>query len=105
VNGYTFYIKAKDKKGVAQNSGINIEAFDPHRLKATYYGYIGDIWELDYADIMQILIFKCQWAKHLTGVNVDYYRLTYNHMVISEKQRIVGVESVKNGDEDYNHYE
>jgi hypothetical protein len=26
-------------------------------------------------------------------------------MVISEKQSIVGVESVKNGDEDYNHYE
>jgi hypothetical protein len=38
----------KDKKSVAQNSGIRIEAIDPQGLKTTYYGYIQDIWELDY---------------------------------------------------------
>jgi hypothetical protein len=48
INWYTYYTKEKDKKGVTQNSGISIEAIDPHGLKTTYYGYIQDIWELDY---------------------------------------------------------
>ena len=30
INSYTFYTKAKDKKSVAQNSGIRIEVFNPH---------------------------------------------------------------------------
>jgi hypothetical protein len=38
----------KDKKNVAQNSSIHIEAIDSQGLKTTYYGYIQDIWELDY---------------------------------------------------------
>jgi hypothetical protein len=29
INGYTCYTKEKDKKSVAQNSGIRIEAIDP----------------------------------------------------------------------------
>jgi hypothetical protein len=40
INGYTYYTKEKDKKSVAQNSSICIEAIDPQRLKTTYYGYI-----------------------------------------------------------------
>jgi hypothetical protein len=47
INGYTYYTKEKDRS-VAQNSGIRIEAFDPLGVKTTYYGYIQDIWELDY---------------------------------------------------------
>jgi hypothetical protein len=43
INGYTYYTKEKDKKNVAQNSGIHIEAIDPQGLKTTYYGYIQDI--------------------------------------------------------------
>jgi hypothetical protein len=38
----------KDKKSVTQNSCIRIEVIDPQGLKITYYGYIQDIWELDY---------------------------------------------------------
>jgi hypothetical protein len=48
INGYTYYTNEKDKKSVAQNSGIRIEAIDPQGLKTTYYGYIQDIWKLDY---------------------------------------------------------
>jgi hypothetical protein len=40
INGYTYYTKEKDKKSVAQNSGIRIEAIDPQGPKTTYYGYI-----------------------------------------------------------------
>jgi hypothetical protein len=38
----------KKTKSVAQNSGIRIKAIDPQGLKTTYYGYIHDMWELDY---------------------------------------------------------
>jgi hypothetical protein len=41
-----------------------------------YYGYIQDIWELDYGLRIQIPVFRCQWIKHPNGVNVDNYRLT-----------------------------
>jgi hypothetical protein len=40
INGYTSYIKEKDKRSVAQNSGIRIKAFDPLGVKTMYYGYI-----------------------------------------------------------------
>jgi hypothetical protein len=48
INVYTYYTKEKDKKSVAQNSGIRIEAINRQGLKTMYYGYIHDIWELDY---------------------------------------------------------
>jgi hypothetical protein len=48
TNEYTYYTKEKDKKGVAQNSSIHIKVIDPQGLKTTYYGYIQDIWKLDY---------------------------------------------------------
>jgi hypothetical protein len=56
----TYYTKEKDRMSVAQNSGICIEAFDPLGVKTTYYGYIQDIWELDYDARLQIPIFKYQ---------------------------------------------
>jgi hypothetical protein len=30
----------KDKRSVAQNSGISVKAFDPLGVKTKYYGYI-----------------------------------------------------------------
>jgi hypothetical protein len=60
INGYTYYTKEKDRRSVAQNSGIRIEAFDPVGVKTMYYGYIQDIWELDYGGRLQILVFKCE---------------------------------------------
>jgi glucose dehydrogenase len=45
-------------------------------LKTTYYGYIHDIWELDYGVRMRIPVFRCQWVKHPNSVNVDNYELT-----------------------------
>jgi hypothetical protein len=76
INGYTYYTKEKDRRCVAQNSGIRIEAFDPLGVKTTYYGYIQDIWELDYGARLQIHVFKCEWVKHPNGVSVDNYGLT-----------------------------
>jgi hypothetical protein len=136
INGYTYYTKEKDKKSVVQNSGICIEAIDPQGLKTTYYGYIQDIWELDYGLRIRILVFRCQWIKHMNGVNVDNYELTLvelkilghkddpwvfadcvaqvfyvldpetgKHIVVSEKQKIIGVDNVEDNDEDINQFE
>jgi hypothetical protein len=41
-----------------------------------YYGYIQDIYELDYDARLQIPVFKCEWVKHLNCTSVDNYRLT-----------------------------
>jgi hypothetical protein len=40
INGYTYYTKEKDRRSVAQNSGICIEAFNLPGMKTTYYRYI-----------------------------------------------------------------
>jgi hypothetical protein len=76
INGYTYYIKEKDRRSVAQNSGIRIEAFEPLGVKTTYYGYIQDIWKFDYDTRLQIPVFKCQCVKHPNGVSMDNYGLT-----------------------------
>lgn len=54
INGYTFYTIAQDKKSTVQNSGVCIDAFHeqfdttgPRGLNS-YYGFIEEIWELDY---------------------------------------------------------
>jgi hypothetical protein len=58
INGYTYYIKEKDSRSIAQNSNIRIEAFDPLGVKTTHYGYIQDIWELHYGARLQVHAFK-----------------------------------------------
>jgi hypothetical protein len=41
--------------------------------KNAYYGYIEEIWEVNYGMSLQILVFKCQWVKHPQGIEVDEY--------------------------------
>jgi hypothetical protein len=49
--GYTFYTKAKENKSVAyQNSCVRINAIDTSGKNITYYGFIEEIWELDYGE-------------------------------------------------------
>jgi hypothetical protein len=65
----------KNKKGVAQNSGVRVEAFNASGEKKSYYGIIQDIWELDYGLIIQIPVLRCQWVRDTTGVSIDNYGL------------------------------
>jgi hypothetical protein len=136
INGYTYYTKENDKRSVAKNSSIRIEAFDPLiGVKTMYYGYIQDIWELEYGTRLQIPIFKCQWVKHPNGVSLVNYGLTLvdlknvghkddpwvlpgrvtqvfyvldletgKHVVVSTKQKIIGVENIQDNDEDVNQF-
>ena len=48
INGNTFYTIAQDKKSTNQNSGVRFDATNNNRKKDTYYGYIEEIWELEY---------------------------------------------------------
>ena len=58
INGNTFYTIAQDKKSTNQNSGVRFDAANTNRAKDTYYGYIEDIWELDYDVILSSLCFS-----------------------------------------------
>ena len=53
INGNTFYMAAQDKKSTNQNSGVRMDATDSNGKKETFYGYIEEIWELDYCPIFQ----------------------------------------------------
>jgi hypothetical protein len=53
INGNTFYTRAQDKKSTNQNSSVRMDATDNNGKKETYYGYIEEIWELDYGPILK----------------------------------------------------
>jgi hypothetical protein len=70
INGNTFYTIAQDKKSTNQNSGVRFDATDDNEQKVTYYGYIEEIWELNYGPTFKVPLFRCKWVK-LTGGGVD----------------------------------
>ena len=61
INGNTFYMIAQDKKSTNQNSGVRFDA-ETKTGKETYYGYIQDIWELDYRRGLKVPLFRCKWV-------------------------------------------
>jgi hypothetical protein len=72
INGNTFYTIAQDKKSTNQNSGVRFDATDDNGKKETYYGYIEEIWELDYGPTFKIPLFRCKWVNmNGGGVQVD----------------------------------
>jgi hypothetical protein len=72
TNGNTLYMIAQDKKSTNQNSGVRIDARNNNMQKDTYYGYIEEIWELDYGPSFKVPLFRCKWVKlDEVGVKVD----------------------------------
>ena len=69
INGNTFYTIDQDQKSTNQNSGVRFDA-TTERGKDTYYGYIMDIWELDYGHDFKVPLFKCKWV-NLSGGGVQ----------------------------------
>ena len=60
----------RSKKSTNQNSGVRFDATDDENgQKDTYYGYIEEIWELDYGPSFRVPLFRCKWVK-LTGGGV-----------------------------------
>ena len=71
INGNTFYTIAQDKKSTNQNSGVRFDAEDGNGNKVTYYGYIEEIWELDYGPNFKVPLFRCKWFNLKDEVQVD----------------------------------
>src|SRR5215216_5683697 len=69
INGNTFYTIAQDQKSTNQNSGVRFDAVTK-RGKDTYYGYIVDIWELDYGHDFKVPLFQYKWV-NLSGGGVQ----------------------------------
>ena len=70
INGNTFYTIAQDKKSTNQNSGVRFDATCQNGKRDTYYGYIEEIWELDYGPTFKVPLFRCRWVNG-AGVKVD----------------------------------
>jgi hypothetical protein len=136
INEFTFYTKANDSRSQCQNSGVKVDAEDNTGQKNAYYGYIEEIWEVNYEMSLQIPLFKCQWVKHPQGVEVDDYGFTIvdlrnvghkdepwvlastvtqvfyildlqdekKHIVVPEKQRVIGVDNVED-EKEYNQFD
>jgi hypothetical protein len=59
INSYTFYTRAQDNKKKNQNSGVRTDAYDCDGNRETYYGFIEDIWELEYRENLKVPLFHC----------------------------------------------
>jgi hypothetical protein len=70
INGNTFYTIDQDKKSTNQNSGVRFDAKDENGQTTTYYGYIEEIWELDYGPTFKVPLFRCKWVK-LSAIHID----------------------------------
>ena len=51
INDFTLYTRAQDNKSTNQNSGVRIDATDSSGQTNSYFGYIEEIWELDYGPL------------------------------------------------------
>ena len=67
ISGNTFYTISQDKKSTNQNSGVRFDATNNNGSKDTYYGYIEEIWELDYGPTFKVPVFRCKWVKLTAG--------------------------------------
>jgi hypothetical protein len=76
INGYTFYTRAQDNKKTSQNSSIRTDSYDCDGNMETYYGFIEDIWELEYRENLKFSLFHCQWIRLPNGVKTDKYGMT-----------------------------
>ena len=66
INENTLYTIAQDKKSTNQNSGVCFDA-TTKRGHDTYYGYIEEIWELDYGPDLKDPLFRCKWVYMIGG--------------------------------------
>jgi hypothetical protein len=76
INGYTFYTRAQDNKKTNQNSGVWTDAYDYDGNRETYYGFIEDIWELEYIENLKVPLFYCQWIRLSNRVKTNKYGMT-----------------------------
>jgi hypothetical protein len=76
INGCTFYTRAQDNKKTNQNSGVQTDTYDCDGNREMYYGFIEEIWELEYRENSKVPLFHYQWIKLPNGVKTDKYGMT-----------------------------
>ena len=128
------YTRTQDSKSTVQNSGVTLVALAASGdMPQTFYGWIEEIWELDYVKF-KIPLFKCKWIDNGVQrdedgfVTVDFDRLGYRddpfiltkqakqvfyivdpadkkrHVVLAGKRHIVGIGDVADED-DYDNFD
>jgi hypothetical protein len=76
INGYTFHTRAQDNQKTNQNNGVQNDAYDYDGNRETYYGFIEEIWELEYRENLKVPLFHCQWIRLPNGVKTDKYGIS-----------------------------
>jgi hypothetical protein len=76
INGYTFCTIAQVNNKTNQNSSVRTDAYDCDGNRETYYGFIEEIWELEYRENLKVPLFRCQWIRLPNGVKTDKYGMT-----------------------------
>jgi hypothetical protein len=76
INSYTFYTRAQDNKKTNQNNSVRTDAYDRDGNRETYYGFIEDIWHLEYRENLKVPLFHCQWINLPNRVKIDKYGMT-----------------------------
>jgi hypothetical protein len=71
INNYTFYTRAQDNKKTNQNNSVQTDACDYDGNRETDYGFIEEIWELEYRENLKVTLFRCQWIRLPNGVKTD----------------------------------
>ncbi|VVA40830.1 PREDICTED: transposon CACTA En/Spm, partial [Prunus dulcis] len=85
IKGIKFNTKAQDDVRVVQNSGVYLlantmqvaSAKDKNPIVSNmgFYGFIQDIWDLDYQKFT-ITVFRCDWIDSTSGLVVDQLGFT-----------------------------
>jgi hypothetical protein len=63
-------------KKTNQNSSVQTDAYDYDGNRETNYGFIEEIWELEYRENLKVPLFHCQWIRLPNGVKTDKYGMT-----------------------------
>jgi hypothetical protein len=69
-------LMGQDKKKTNQNNSVQTDAYNYDGNRETNYGFIEDIWALEYIENLKVPLFCCQWIRLPNGVNTDKYGMT-----------------------------
>jgi hypothetical protein len=63
-------------KKTNQNNSVQTDAYNCDGNRETYYGFIEEIWELEYRENLKVPLFHCQWIRLLNGLKTNKYGMT-----------------------------
>ncbi|XP_074323948.1 uncharacterized protein LOC141660863 [Apium graveolens] len=106
VDGVRYFTKERDDVRVVQNSDVSLVAntvqvysakdLNPIESEMTFYGFILEIWELDY-HAFKAPLFLCDWDDNDKGIKVDDLRFILVDLSRQghKKDKYVSIDQVK----------